>query len=122
VVELKENQAEAKMPQPDLYQNDVLRDAKAPHLRAPHLRKRRASVPHARVAVLLLPSERPIGTASTIIPPVLWAEIHERYASGKSLRELARDYGVSYEAIRSIVQRSIQEVAQALLSAGLVRY
>ena len=37
------------------------------------------------------------------ISSTLWPEIHERYASGESLRSLAQYYGVSHEAVRSIV-------------------
>ncbi len=46
-----------------------------------------------------------------LIAPALWPEIHARYVSGESLRALARHYDVSYEAIRTIIQRSIQGVA-----------
>jgi hypothetical protein len=47
----------------------------------------------------------------TLVPPALWPEIHERYASGESLRELAQCYGVSHETLRALLQRLIQGVA-----------
>ena len=81
--------------------------------RATISRKRRAPVPHARVPVLLNPADRPADLPKTFLPLDLWPEIHGSHTSGESLRELARCYGVSHEAIRGIVQRSIQGVAQA---------
>lgn len=42
----------------------------------------------------------------TTIPPEQWTALQARHAAGVSLRELAREYGVSYETIRAIVQRA----------------
>ena len=75
------------------------------------MRKRRAFVPHVRVPVLLPTTYVREDARKPIISASLWPEIHQRYASGESLRELARCYGVSYETIRGIIQRPVQGAA-----------
>ena len=38
------------------------------------------------------------------IPPSAWATVLQRVEQGEPLRRIARDYGVSYEAIRRIMR------------------
>lgn len=45
----------------------------------------------------------------TRIPKDKWSEVTRRNAEGFRLRQLAEVYGVSYEAVRQLVKRSIQE-------------
>ena len=47
----------------------------------------------------------------TRLEPELWPEIQAGYAAGQTPRDLTGHYEESYEAIRGIVQRSIQGVA-----------
>jgi DNA invertase Pin-like site-specific DNA recombinase len=37
------------------------------------------------------------------VPPTEWPRVVQRVAQGESLRQVARSYGVSYEAIRRIL-------------------
>ena len=38
------------------------------------------------------------------IPPSAWATVLERVEQGEPLRHIARDYGVSYEAVRRVLR------------------
>lgn len=55
-------------------------------------------VPHGRYSVCL-----------AHIPEDQWVEVARRNSNGESLRQLAKAYGVSYEAVRQIVKREAQE-------------
>jgi hypothetical protein len=46
---------------------------------------------------------------STQIPADQWAEVAQRHANGQSLRELAKLYGVSHEAVRQVLKEYGQE-------------
>jgi hypothetical protein len=46
----------------------------------------------------------------TQIPQEQWEEVAHRNSSGESLRSLAKDYSVSYEAVRQVVKRAVAEV------------
>jgi hypothetical protein len=43
--------------------------------------------------------------ALTRIPQDRWAEVAQRHASGESLRQLSKEYGVSHEAVRQILKK-----------------
>ena len=38
------------------------------------------------------------------IPPSAWATVLQRVEQGEPLRHIARDYGVSYEAVRRVLR------------------
>ncbi len=38
------------------------------------------------------------------IPPSAWATVLQRVEQGETLRHIARDYGVSYEAVRRVLR------------------
>ena len=38
------------------------------------------------------------------IPPSEWATVLQRVEQGEPLRHIARDYGVSYEAVRRVLR------------------
>ena len=38
------------------------------------------------------------------IPPSAWATVLQRIEQGEPLRHIARDYGVSYEAVRRVLR------------------
>ena len=38
------------------------------------------------------------------IPPLAWATVLQRVEQGESLRQVAHDYGVSYEAVRRMLR------------------
>jgi hypothetical protein len=44
----------------------------------------------------------------TKVPQNKWQEVAARKANGESLRSLAVAYGVSYEAIRQVIKKSIE--------------
>jgi hypothetical protein len=44
----------------------------------------------------------------TQIPIDQWTEVARRHANGQSLRQLAKLYGVSYEAVRQVLKRQSQ--------------
>jgi hypothetical protein len=100
-------------------------------------RKRRGSNPHDRfnwethklyeqqeiVDPLVLHLHRkqdaPLGRYSkplNQIPQELWHEVVRRHAGGESLRQLAKCYGVSHEAVRQVLKKAdndqLQKVAK----------
>lgn len=38
------------------------------------------------------------------IPPSAWGTVLQRVEQGEPLRQIARDYGVSYEAVRRVLR------------------
>jgi Mor family transcriptional regulator len=48
----------------------------------------------------------------TQIPEEQWEEVAQRNAKGESLRQLAKVYGVSYEAVRQVVKK-LKELSPA---------
>lgn len=51
----------------------------------------------------------PHSTSYAHIPQERWVEVAQRHSNGESLRQLAKIYGVSHEAIRQVVKRVAQE-------------
>ncbi len=53
------------------------------------------------------PQEEPnrYSLSRTSVAQCYWAAIAERHSQGESLRQLAKTYGVSYEAIRRLIKQ-----------------
>jgi len=61
--------------------------------------------------MLPLPQRRPgPDNPQWKIPPSEWATVLRRIDQGEPLRQVARDYGVSYEAVRRVFRAARKQV------------
>jgi hypothetical protein len=58
-------------------------------------------------------SQRRYTLPRTQIPTDQWAEVAQRHANCQSLRQLAKLYGVSHEAVRQVIKRHSQNTGVA---------
>lgn len=95
------------------------RNRRAPGQQSPTFRMLRTRL-HISSIPFPLPHKQHVNPPIPLfkIPASEWPSVLQRVAQGESLRQIARSYRTSYEAVRRVLSAARKELAQGELSAS----